>query len=151
MPESKRYAESDEDNGTIVERANILATECFGEQATIWIAAGYLSDFALEKDDLPVRMNMSKALVWIDPDEELEDQSEMSFYVSRLEWERSSLDRLFLEIAEDQERAILFSEDTQTVLAPYDGGFDIISFEPEKIVQLEKNYRMWMSSRSDKL
>jgi hypothetical protein len=151
LPESKRYAECDEETGTIVDRANTLATECFGEQASIWISAGYLSDFDLENDDLPIRMNMSKEMVWIDEDEEPEDQSEMSFFASRLIWKRSSLDRLFREIAEDQERAILFSEDAQTVLAPYDGGFDIISFQPGKIAQLENSFSTWMSSRSDKL
>lgn len=79
LPGSKRYAECDEETGIIVERANTLASECFGEQASVWVSAGYHSDFDLENDDLPIRMNMSKAMVWIDEDEEPEDHSEMSF------------------------------------------------------------------------
>ncbi len=151
LPESKRYAECDKETGTIVERANTLATECFGEQANVWVCAGYPSDFELENDDLPIRMNMSKSMDWIDQNCEQLDQSKMSFFASRWLWEQNSLDRLFREIAEDQQRAILFSEDSQTVLAPYDGGFDIISFQSGKIARLENSYSTWRSMRSDKL
>lgn len=151
LPESKRYAENDEEVRIILERANTLVTECFGECDYVWVVAAYLSDFALKRDDLPSRLNMSKAMVWIDEVEEPEDQSEWSFFKSRLEWKRSSLDWLLREIADDDERAIIFSEEAQTVFAPYDGGFDIISLQPGKIFQLENTYRTWMSSRSDKL
>ena len=135
----------------ILERAKTLAAECFGERACVWIAAAYLSDFALKSDDLPSRLNMPKAMVWIDEYEEPEDQSEWSVFASRLEWKRNSMDGLFREIAEDQERAVFYSEEARTVFAPYDGGFDIISLQPRKIVQLENTYRTWMSSRPEKL
>ncbi|MFN3209331.1 MAG: hypothetical protein ACE369_10080 [Roseovarius sp.] len=151
LPESKRYPENDEEVGIILDRANTLATECFGERACVWIAAAYYSDFALEIDDLPSRLNLSKAMVWIDENQKPGDQMEWSVFASRLEWKRSCLDRLFREIADDRERAVLFSEETQTVFAPYDGGFDIVSLHPGKILQLERTYRPWMSSRSDKL
>lgn len=151
LPECKRYAENDTESRIILERANTLATACFGEHATIWIAAGYPSGFALENNDLVTRMKMSKAMVWIDKTEEPEDQWEMSFFASGLEWKRSALDRLFQDVADDQERAILFCEDAQTVLAPYDGGFDIISFQPGKIARLESCYKAWMSVRSDRM
>lgn len=151
LPESKRYAECDEERRSIVARANTLATECFGEQATIWIAVGYPSSFSLEDNDLAIRMIMSKAMVWIDKTEEPEDQCEMSFFASRLDWKRGSLDGLFQQMAEEQVKAILFSEDTQTVLAPYGGGFDLLSFQPGKIALLESRYHAWMSGRSDRL
>ncbi|SMX31792.1 hypothetical protein COL8621_00607 [Actibacterium lipolyticum] len=151
LPDSKRYAECDEEFGIILERANTLAAECFEQQPPVWIATGCLSEFALEDNDLPTRMNMSKVMVWIDKDEAPADQQEWSFFASRAEWTRSSLDGLFREIAEDRERAVLFSEGAQTVFAPYDGGFDIISLQPGKVTQLENTYSTWMSSRSDKL
>ena len=96
-------------------------------------------------------MDMPKVMVWIDTEEEPEDQLERSFFASRVEWTRRSFDELFREIAEDRERAVLVSLDAQTVFAPYDGGFDIISMRPGKVVQLESAYGSWMSSRTDKL
>lgn len=151
LPDSKRYAENDKESRIILERANTLATECFGENAAIWIAAAYPSGSSLENNDFAIRMNMSKAMVWIDKTEEPEDQWEMSFFASRLEWKRNSLEGLFQKVSDDQERAILFSEVSQTVLAPYDGGFDIISFQPGKISRLESCYKAWMSGRSDRM
>ncbi len=151
LPKSKRFAENDEEVGIVLERANALATECFGECARVWIVAAVLSDFDLGSGALPCRMNMSKAMVWIDKDEEPEDQLEWSFFASRVDWKRSRFDRLFRNIADDHEQAVLFSEEAQTVFAPYDGGFDIVSFQPGKIVRLEDTYPTWMSTRSDKL
>ncbi|MDV4166886.1 hypothetical protein [Rhodovulum sp. FJ3] len=151
LPNSKRLAKSDEEFGILLERANTLAAECFEKQTPIWIATGRLSEIALNDDDLPIRMNMSKVMDWIDEDEAPAYQQEWSFFASRAEWTRSSLDWLFREIAEDRERAVLFSEDAQTVFAPYDGGFDIISLQPGKITQLENTYSSWMSSRPDQL
>lgn len=151
LPESKRYAESDEEAGIILERANALAAECFEQQAIVWIVTGCISEFALEDNDLTARMNMSKVMVWIDEDEAPADQREWSFFASRAAWGPSSFDRLFHDIAEDREQAVLFSEEAQTVFAPYDGGFDIISLQPGKIIELENTYSSWMSSRSDKL
>ena len=117
----------------------------------MWVATARFTDLKPKNNDLPVRMNMTKAMTWIDHSEEPADQSEMTFFATSSNWKPGSLDELFADIANDQERAILFSKEKQTVLAPYDGGFDVISLQPGKISDLERKYRGWMSSRPDKL
>lgn len=151
LPESKRYAGTEDELSNVLSRANTLATECFGDHARVWVATGYLSELTPEEIELAVHMEMAKAMTWIDESEDLEDQTEIAFFVVSTDWQPSSLDGLFRKIAEDQLRAVLFSEDTQTVLAPYDGGFDIISLQPGKVSELESKYRAWMSSRPDRL
>lgn len=150
LPESKRYADTRDEWETVLSRANTLATECFGDQSPVWVATGYATDFAPKDNDLPSRMRMAEAMKWRDYSEELPDQSEITFFASVHDWTPNSLDGLFVEAANDQENVVLFSEDTQTVLAPYDGGFDIISLRPGKIRDLENKYRAWMSNRADR-
>ncbi|MGR3480102.1 DUF3885 domain-containing protein [Salipiger marinus] len=151
LPDSKRYADTQDEWFAVLSRANTLATECFGEHAQVWVATGKITELPTESKDLPVRMGMTEAMTWIDYREEPVDQSKITFFAVEYDWKPKSLDGLFGEIANDEGRAILFSEDARTVLAPYDGGFDIISFQPGKIQQLENTYRAWMSSGPDKL
>ena len=151
LPKTKRYAETPGEWSLVLSKANTLATECFGDHARVWVATGCFTDLTPESNSLPDRMSMTKAMTWINGSEDPADTAEMTFFAAEHVWKPNSLDRLFREIADEQERAVLFSEDARTVLAPYDGGFDIISFLPGKIQQLETTYRSWMSSRPDKL
>ncbi|WP_441316269.1 DUF3885 domain-containing protein [Epibacterium sp. Ofav1-8] len=151
LPESKRYADANHDWDTVLSRANTLTTECFGDHARVWVVTGYFADLMPKGNGLPVRMSMTKAMNWIDESEDPSDQFEITFFAKVHDWKPRSLDGLFGEIANDRERAVLFSENTQTVLAPYGGGFDIISLLPGKINELESRYRTWMSDRSDRL
>lgn len=151
LPESKRYADNDDEWSIVLSRANTLASECIGDHARVWVATEYFAELVPKDTDLPVRMSMTKAMTWIDCSEEPADRSEIAFFAITYDWKPNSLDELFGQIANDHERAVLFSEDNQTVLAPYDGGFDIISLRPGKISDLESKYRDWMSSRPDRL
>ncbi|NKB26467.1 MAG: hypothetical protein GKR99_02440 [Rhodobacteraceae bacterium] len=151
LPEAKRYADTDDERAIVLCRANKLATACFGERTRIWVATGHFTDLPAEDDDITVRMNITKAMTWVDCSDREEDQSEMTFFAVAFDWKPHALDNLFVEIANFQERAILFSQETRTVLAPYDGGFDIISLRPGLIGALESDYRAWMSTRPDRL
>ncbi|GAA4226650.1 DUF3885 domain-containing protein [Sagittula marina] len=150
LPKSKRYADTDKEWDTVLSRANTLARECFGDHARVWVVTGCFTDSTHRDNDLPARMLMTKAMTWIDGSEDTADQSEITFFATVHDWKPRSLDGLFSEIANDQERAVLFSVNTKTVLAPYNGGFDVISLRPGKISDLESRYRTWMSNRSDK-
>ncbi len=84
---------------------------------------------------------------WIDPD----DPVQMTFFGAKIYWTSSDLDNALTDIADDRERAIFFSVSAKTVLAPYDGGFDVISLDTQKILRLEAKFSDWMSNRPDKL
>ncbi|MDA9208003.1 hypothetical protein N9O61_03865 [Octadecabacter sp.] len=151
LPEAKRYADSEDEWSIVISRANRLTTECFGARARVWLATAYFNDMPPKENNLPVSMNMAAAMTWIDQREEPEDQSEITFFAIAYDWTTDSLDELFGEIANDQVRAVLFSEEKQTVLAPYDGGFDVICLQPRKLSELEGKFRDWMSNRRSRL
>jgi len=151
LPQARRYAETEDEWSVLLARANTLGINCFEEHARIWVVAGYQSDFQPKGHDLAVRMGMTKAMTWIDHSEDLGGQVKLGFYAVAFDWSPGSLDELFGEIARDEQRALLFSEDKKTVLAPYDGGFDVVSLLPGKINSLESKFRDWMSNRSDRL
>lgn len=115
------------------------------------MVTGYAADPSPKDDELPELMSMTRVMTWVEDCDEPEDQCEIAFFAQACEWKPNSLDKLFDKIANDLARAVLFSEDTQTVLAPYDGGFDVFSLQPDRIGYLEAKYRAWMSSRPDKL
>lgn len=151
LPESKRYAETDVEKNIILSRANSLAAACFDELEVVWVVTARYGDTFLETHDLVAKLNMEPAFSWTDLEEEPEDQIQTTFYVKSIPWKQSSLDWLFADIAEDQIRAILFSQTKNIVFAPYDGGFDIICPRSQKIRGLEVNFGTWMSERPDKL
>lgn len=151
LPGSKRYAENAVERATVLERANTLATECFGKRKEIWISTAHYRRDIVEATDLVTRLSMTEWMTWSDPTEDSEDQIETTFFVGRIEWSPGSLDELFWEIAEDRDNAVLFSEADGAAFAPYDGGFDIICLRPRRLVELEARYRISMSDRSDKL
>ena len=151
LPGSKRYSESAAEKQIILDRANTLASDCFGNSDRVWVAAGYLKGSPLNPNCIAKRMAMRASLEWADEAEEITDREEFEFYVVETKWEPSSFDVIFDEIAEDRDRAIIFDAVTGTVLAPYDGGFDLVSLQPRIISELEKKHRSWMSDRLDKL
>lgn len=151
LPEAKRYAETDTEQKTILQRANALAVRCFGKTGNLWLATARYPGFETDNNDLVSRLGMTPELSWIDQTDEPEDQIETVFFVTKVEWNPMSFDWLFTEIAKDDARAIWFDPSSKTVLAPYDGGFDIISLHPNKITDLETKFPKWMSERSDRL
>lgn len=150
LPDSKRYADTKAEQRVILSRANTLAEACFPEPDNIWIVTANYGIFDLEANDVAIRLGMDRTFSWIVSKGEPEDQIQATFYAAKILWEPFLLDWLFIEIAEDRERAILFAERQRTVLAPYDGGFDIICPQPEKIRALETNFGSWMSDAPDK-
>ena len=148
---SKRYAENAFERATILDRANKLAVECFGLQKEIWISTPHYLRDRVPATNLVERLSMREWKTWSDPTEDPEDQIEVTFFVARIEWSPGCLDELLWEIAEERDSALLFSETDGVVLAPYDGGFDIICPTPGRLTELEARYRNWMSERPDKL
>lgn len=151
LPESKRYADTKEEQAIILLRANALTTRIIGDQAQVWVVTGYPTGATFDEKTLPVRMGMAEVMTSVDRRQEVGNPFELTFFACAHDWTSNSLDGLFGQIADDQEKAILFSDETQTVLAPYDGGFDIISLQPGKIRDLETKYQSWMSRRADRL
>ncbi|MBL4810889.1 MAG: hypothetical protein JKX69_00695 [Rhodobacteraceae bacterium] len=151
LPNSKRLARTSGEKTIILSRANTLVTACFGARQPIWLIVPRYTGCASADEDIVVQMRMQKAFTWVDEREAREDQIGITFFVKRLFWTPNSLDDLFEQIADGNERAVLFAERDQVAFAPYDGGFDILSSQPAKVNYLEEEYAAWMSLRADRL
>lgn len=151
LPGSKRYADTPGERAVIIRRANALAVECFGDRRDVWVIAALHGDRPAGSAALVDRLRMASSITWSDPSELFEDQVQWEFFAAGLKWSKGTLDWMFGDISEDRASALMFSQELQTVLAPYDGGFDIVCPQVEKLRDLETRYKDWMSDRADKL
>ncbi len=148
LPESKRLADTPAERAIILDRANRLADRPFGLSGALWLSAVTGPGFGQG----PVRRHrLVRAMEFADEDPCDEESRIRAVHANRVDWRPGAFDRLFGEIAEDQERALFFDPGTGVVLAPYDGGFDIICAGQGQRTALEQEFRRWMSARPDKL
>jgi hypothetical protein len=151
LSKSKRYPETDLQRQSVLSRANTLAKECFGSRSTLWLVTEKYGEFDLETNTLIEEERMVHVLSWVDESEELADQRQREFWAAKVAWKPTSLDRYFAGVLEDEYRLVLYDPATSTLLAPYDGGFDIFSLRNEFLVSIEEKYQNWMSERLDKM
>lgn len=152
LPESKRYASTKEEHATVLFRANTLGNACFPADAEIWFLMSFGADFDVADHDQVQRLNMSERFTFLEDFEDDDDEDLMRVFAAKVNWSPTSFDPLLTSIANDGARyALWFDAKTKTVFAPYDGGFDLFSFEPGRIQQLEKTFQDWMSSHECKL
>lgn len=151
LPESKRYAKNDDEKAIIRDRANTLGDQIFGDRKPIWLAAVYR---LLEENTHPEFFNtfaMEPAFTWEGKTTFEEDHTQLTIYAAPTIWRSGSFDELFDDIAVDREQAFFFDPSNNTVLAPYDGGFDLIGRDVLQRLNFERKFQGWMSKRSDKM
>lgn len=152
LPGSKRYAENKEESAEIVRRANALLSACFEPSSSIWVViVRYEAMPKTQQQISSYGLDFNPVLEWIDPREAPEDQSPYFFWATRSLSIEGRFDALFTAIAEEQDRAIFFASGTEPVLAPYDGGFDVVAPSEEVLRNLESRFGSWMSDRQDGL
>lgn len=153
LPGSKRYADNAAERRTILARANTLADEIFAAGEGCWLVAS------------PAQMKNSAWDPWplgtdwhLDPvsrsDEPhvLDEEYEWCTYAGRCVWQHGHFDRLISRIADDEVRAaILVSQRSGAVFAPYDGGVDIIMPTAEAAGDLGRKHREWRPDNSEGL
>lgn len=71
--------------------------------------------------------------------------------VATLRWEPGSLDVLLREIAQDKRRAFFLSRQAACIIAPYDGGIDLILADTATRDFYKTKYQAWLSEREDGL
>ena len=151
LPQSKRYAESAEEYKIILDRQNELIDDLFEEDSEIAISFGlYSNDLTNEK--LTDFGKFQK--VWtIDLHREnpLEYAEEIYFdvFVKMERWKKEGQNEILKAIANDEIRAMFICPSKQCVIAPYDGGVDVIVDSSEKRDRLKIKYKDWLSHRED--
>lgn len=161
LPDSKRYAQTDAEWTTLLDRQNTLLTDLLGLGAEVVIVSG---EYHFEGVDMPDYHAVSNALISLSftltkqrvdlHQLEPSNYEPGAFYqsiFSEQTWQPHKFDELLQEIAEDQTRAFFISWGNACIVAPYDGGVDILLKDNATRNYYRKKYRAWLSARPDGL
>lgn len=156
LPESKRYAESAGEYKILLDRQNQLINDLIGEESEIHISFGLytndvtndnykeLSDFGEFQKVLTIDLHKEKP-------EKYEDETCYDIYVKTEIWKSGKRDEILKAIADDEIRAMFVCPSKKCVIAPYDGGVDVIVDSNAICERLKDQYRDWLSNREDGL
>jgi hypothetical protein len=154
LPKSKRYAESAGEYNIILDRQNQLINDMVGEESEIIILFGLctndttnenykeLTDFREFQKVLSIDFHKERP-------EENENEMYYDIYIKTEKWKNGKRDEILKAIADDEISAMFVSPSKKCVIAPYDGGVDVIVDSTEKRDKLKDKYRDWLSYRED--
>lgn len=154
LPKSKRYAESAGEYNIILDRQNQLINDMVGEDSEIIILFGLcpndttndnykeLTDFREFQKVLTIDFHKERP-------EENENEMYYDIYGKTEKWKNGKRDEILKAIADDEISAMFVSPSKKCVIAPYDGGVDVIVDSTEKRDKMKDKYREWLSDRED--
>lgn len=156
LPESKRYAETRDEYKIILDRQNQLIDDLIGKDSEIAISFGlYRLDITNNNYKELTGFGEFEKVLTIDlrkeRPEEYEDDMYFEIYTKTEKWENGNKDEILKAIADDEIRAMFVSPSKKCVIAPYDGGVDVIVESMEKRDRLKSKYKDWLSKRADGL
>ena len=154
LPASKRYAENEDEYKIILDRQNQLINELIGKESEIAISFGLyrwdstndnykkITDFREFQKVLRIDLQKERP-------EDYEDKMYFDVYVKTENWKNGNRNEILKAIADDEIRAMFVSPSKKCVIAPYDGGVDVIVDSSEKRDKLKVKYKDWLSDRAD--
>jgi hypothetical protein len=161
LPEAKRYAETAEEWAILLERQNTVFNDLMPKNEKICIVSGIYSnaDKVFEKDisdTLPYHKTLNfKALDPLDMHKISGDWYDegIKFTPCFAEeiYEPNKFDSILKSIANDEWRLFFIAPKSHTIIAPYDGGVDIIFSDITPLSIYSEKYKNWLSKREDGL
>jgi hypothetical protein len=154
LPESKRYAESADEYKIILDRQNQLINELIGEESEVAISFGlYTNDITInnykELTDFKEFQKVLTIHLHKERPQEYEDEMYFEIYVKIENWKKGNRDKILKAIADDEIRAMFVGTSKKCIIAPYDGGVDVIVDSRETRDRLKDKYKDWLSDRED--
>ncbi|MBT29689.1 MAG: hypothetical protein CMO01_08500 [Thalassobius sp.] len=154
LPESKRYTESADEYKIILDRQNQLINDLIGEESEVVISFGLYtneitSDNYKELTDFGEFLKVLTIDLHKEKPEEYDDEMYFDIYIKIENWRNGNRDEILKAIADDKIRAMFISPSKKCVIAPYDGGVDVIVDTTEKRDNFKIKYKAWISDRED--
>ncbi len=154
LPESKRYADTADEYRIILYRQNQLFEDLIGKDSEVATSFGlYSEDISNENYKELTDFGEFQKVFTIDLQkempEEYDDEMYFDIYVKIEKWKNGGRDEILKAIADDEIRAMFVSPSNKCVIAPYDGGVDVIVNSTEERDMLKAKYRDWLSVRED--
>ncbi|MGD1842434.1 MAG: hypothetical protein ACFB0B_16320 [Thermonemataceae bacterium] len=156
LPASKRYAETEEEYQTILYRQNQLMEDLIGEGTELVTLFGLygdeitddaykaLSDFSSFDKVASLDLHQTRPTIH-------EEGTYLDIYIKIERWHKGSKDVILRAIADDTLRMLFICPSKQCIIAPYDGGVDVIVTPATQRDTLKKKYHAWLSKRTDGL
>ncbi len=144
LPGGKRYATTDAERGEVLRRQNDLIADVLGAGAACWFIFGYYGEAADLPGDVDSALRALAPVVLTSVGPEGGQVEASRLLVATLTWVPGALDRVLAAVADDVlETPLLVSADLRRVVAPYDGGCDVIVETPARRAELARRYGRW--------
>jgi hypothetical protein len=160
LPESKRYADNENDWEILLSRQNEIITDLLGLETPIVIVTGEYNWGDNRQIHVTAEEEIFKPFSFVHLDNielnkiDPEQYDEPDIYrpaFAQTIWKPNYLDKLLREIANDNTRAFFVSFDKSIIVAPYDGGVDFILKDNQTRDNYKEKYKQWLSEREDGL
>jgi hypothetical protein len=160
LPGSKRYADTDDEWETLLARQNNIITDVLGNNAPILFLTGdFSSEGGTELHPLNSVNSISDfqmiPLPTIDLYKIAPEHYDKGQYYNPVfceeTWQPKKFDNILRDIAEDQLKAMFISIERKFIIAPYDGGIDIVLDNKATRDHYKVKYKTWLSTRPDGL
>lgn len=159
LPQSKRYAENDEEWDILLSRQNQLINDLFNDNTKVLLVTGGYNwgeqtTFITDEEEVfkPykfVRLD-NISLFEKNPNEYDKEEIYIPAFAETV-WTLNDHNNLLKAIATDTVRAFFLSFDKNIIIAPYDGGIDIVLKDHHTRDNYKEKYKHWLSERKDGL
>lgn len=157
LPESKRYADDDNEMDTILFRQNQLISDEYSENEDIYIVSVEFSIDNEEGDEefcFYPEYNFEKTSVlnlntYFPLD--FSSTQKLKIFVSKRKWRVNFHNNILKDIANDASIIFFVSIRNKIIFAPYDGGMDVIYQNENQKNFYKEKYIDWLSERTDEL
>jgi hypothetical protein len=141
LPNGQRYARSKDESDTILMRQNTIIGALIPRHTQV--------DIVLSRLEADCHLFKSLNLLPLGAFQDDAAEVPVQAWLARDVWEKGSLDVELTMIAGDQIRAIVMGPDC--LIAPYDGGVDVILKDAFSAQTLKRQFPDWVSPREDGL
>jgi hypothetical protein len=160
LPDSRRYPSKQEDWEILLARQNTILADLFGNESSILLVTGhyYAEAYAelqpIDEIDaikhLPFQRLQSIDLHLLNPEYYDKGQIYMPMFTEQI-WQIHQFDETLKAIALGDLEAFFISIVNNCMIAPYDGGMDIILKDSSTRDFYKEKYAAWLSLRQDGL
>ncbi|MBS1618153.1 MAG: hypothetical protein JST76_06520 [Bacteroidetes bacterium] len=157
LPLSQRYAATEDEWQIILDRQNKVFTDLICENGSfILVYCHYFSSDEGPNKALGSRVDSVKKIVFtelaainlgqVDPDVYYPESMMIPMICEEI-WQTHKYDNILRDIANDDLRAFFLSINNECLIAPYDGGVDMLFKNSETRDYYKAMYRDWLSTK----
>lgn len=150
LPQSKRYAATDEERSIILTRQNSLAMEVLGDETcwliqTQWVSPPGETDVADQYDPFRATRELGLEMAFEFLVDDGEESRPWRTYAGHTAWLPGRFDDLLLSIADEKAGPTIWMGSNGALFAPYDGGVDLFLSELSEVNRLKQQHADWLS------